>query len=151
LQAWIAWGPACLQRFAGMFAFALYDAKLDELVLVRDRYGVKPLYWTEEAGAILFASEIKALLRHRRRNRIDRQSLAEWWLYRNVDALTPDTLIDGIVQVLPGHLARVSAGKIQVEPWYSVVDAVGESQYRRLAKLTPDGVIDEIERQLDAS
>jgi asparagine synthase (glutamine-hydrolysing) len=151
LQAWILWGPACLDRFAGMFAFAIYDAQEHELVLVRDRYGVKPLYWTEEAGAVLFASEIKALLRHRRRNRIDRQSLSEWWLYRNVDALTPDTLVDGVAQLLPGHLARIRRGKVTIEPWYSALEQVDADTYRRLAGQGADQIVTEIEQQLDES
>lgn len=151
LQAWIAWGAACLDRFAGMFAFAIYDAHINELTLGRDRYGVKPLYWTEDDRAILFASEIKALMQHRRSNRIDRQSLNEWWLYRNVDALTPETLIDGIQQLMPGHLARIRAGKVVIEPWYSVLDRVDEGEYRRLAALPADRVVAEVEEQLDES
>ena len=71
LHAWMTWGPACLDRLAGMFALAIYDSKTGELVLARDRYGVKPLYWTSQDGRVLFASEIKALLPHRRGNRID--------------------------------------------------------------------------------
>jgi asparagine synthase (glutamine-hydrolysing) len=118
---------------------------------VRDRYGVKPLYWTREAGTLLFASEMKALLRHRRRNEVDLQSLSEWWLYRNVDALTPESLVEGVVQLLPGHLARIRGGAVEIAPWYAVHAQVDADEYGRLAALSPEAVVDEIEASLDQS
>lgn len=151
LQAWIAWGPACLDRFAGMFAFAIYDSATGELTLARDRYGVKPLYWMEEGGRLLFASEIKALLTQRRAPRLDHQRLGEWWLYRNVDALAPETLIEGVRQLMPGHLLRARDGRITVAPWYDVVERVDEAEHRRLAALTAEQIVAEVERQLDES
>src|SRR5690606_10209382 len=65
LAAWRQWGPACLERFNGMFAFALHDADQDGLFLARDRVGVKPLYVGQLAdGAVVFASELKGLMAH---------------------------------------------------------------------------------------
>lgn len=65
LHGWRRWGPDCLGRFNGMFAFALYDMDAQALFLARDRLGVKPLFYTELAdGAVLFASELKGLLAH---------------------------------------------------------------------------------------
>jgi asparagine synthase (glutamine-hydrolysing) len=65
LGAFDVWGlEAALQRFAGMFAFALWDRKLRELILVRDRLGKKPLFWSHASGRVLFGSELKALARH---------------------------------------------------------------------------------------
>ncbi|MBB5119236.1 asparagine synthase [Streptomyces eurocidicus] len=60
LQAWLQWGAGCLTRFNGAFAFAIRDAVSGELVLARDRYGKRPLFYTEHDGGLLFASEMKA-------------------------------------------------------------------------------------------
>ena len=62
LAAWIAWGPDCLTRFNGGFAFALYDAETGSLFLARDRFGKRPLYYAIRGGSVLFASEMKAFL-----------------------------------------------------------------------------------------
>lgn len=62
LQAWLAWGPACLPRLNGGFAFALYDRREDRLVLARDRFGKRPLFYARHGKALLFASEMKAFL-----------------------------------------------------------------------------------------
>jgi asparagine synthase (glutamine-hydrolysing) len=65
LQAWLTWGEACLDRFNGMFAFALYDRERQSLFLARDRLGIKPLYYSQLAnGQVIFGSELKALYCH---------------------------------------------------------------------------------------
>ncbi len=66
VHAWEAWGPDCVKRFRGMFAFALWDRNQDTLFLARDRFGVKPLYYALlDDGTFIFGSELKALLAHR--------------------------------------------------------------------------------------
>src|SRR4051812_40608267 len=62
VHAYEQWGDACVHRFRGMFAFAVWDAPKRRLLLVRDRLGVKPLYWTMAGETLLFGSEIKAIL-----------------------------------------------------------------------------------------
>ena len=61
LEAWRSWGPAALERFRGMFAFALSDERTGELVLARDPFGIKPLYYLPRGNGAVFASELKAL------------------------------------------------------------------------------------------
>jgi asparagine synthase (glutamine-hydrolysing) len=61
LEAWRVWGPRALERFRGMFAFALFDERTRSLVLVRDQLGIKPLYYLHRDGSVVFASELKAL------------------------------------------------------------------------------------------
>ncbi len=149
LQAWIAWGKQGLERFVGMFAFAIYDRQAGEIVLGRDRFGVKPIYWTRDSGRIAFASEIKALMQARGNNALDQQSLAEWWLYRNVDGLNEETLIDGIKKVLPGHLVYIQGDKTRIEAWYNPIEHVDEVEHGALAACSERDICDRIERQLE--
>ena len=85
LAAWQAWGPDCLSRLEGMFAFALYDQRSRELFLARDRFGVKPLYYTQLSdGSVAFGSELKALLAHpSMRRSVDHHAIEDYmaWGY----------------------------------------------------------------------
>jgi len=119
LHAYMQWGSASLQRFVGMFAFAICDSQANEVVLVRDRYGKKPLYYSRNGDRILFSSEMKALMVGRDALRLDQQALGEWLLYRNVDALKSRTLVEGIEAVMPGEVVTLSAVGIRKELYYS--------------------------------
>jgi asparagine synthase (glutamine-hydrolysing) len=99
LYAWAAWGPKALDRFNGMFAFALWDRRAQELVLARDRYGVKPLYYAEVSGVFLFGSEVKAMLAHpAMKAEMDPEALLEYMTFQNF--FTDRTLFKG-VKLLP--------------------------------------------------
>jgi asparagine synthase (glutamine-hydrolysing) len=109
LQAWDQWGPEALPRLNGMFAFALWDAPRRELFLARDRYGVKPLYWTVAGGQFLFASEQKAILAHpAAARRLDPEALVEYLTFQNI--FTDRTLIAGVRTFPAGSWARVRPG-----------------------------------------
>jgi asparagine synthase (glutamine-hydrolysing) len=108
LAAWATWGERALLRFNGMFAFALWDRRKSELVLARDRYGIKPLYLAQFGEHVLFGSEIKAILAHPAAKRtVDGEGLLEYFTFQNF--FTRKTLFKG-VQILPaGSLLRLSA------------------------------------------
>lgn len=119
VHAWEEWGEAALERFNGMFAFALFDVRRRELILARDRAGQKPLYWHQREGRFLFASEVKAILEcpevPRRPNL---RALDAYLALRYVPQ--PETLFDGI-RVLPaGHLLRLRDGQLDVRRWWQV-------------------------------
>jgi asparagine synthase (glutamine-hydrolysing) len=100
LRAYKQWGAACLDRFVGMFAFAIWDANSEELWLVRDRIGIKPLYYSVHHGRITFASEIKALLEDPdQRREVDEESLYHFLSFLTTPA--PQTLFAGM-RKLPG-------------------------------------------------
>ncbi len=130
LHAFMEWGTDAFQRFVGMFATALYDRNTRSLTLVRDRYGIKPLYYVEVGGHLLFSSELKALLDRSAPARVDRQKLTEWLLYRNVDALTPETLVEGVRSVMPGQILQVRGGEIIESTFYQPLSFVDETVYR---------------------
>ncbi|HEX9655041.1 MAG TPA: asparagine synthase (glutamine-hydrolyzing), partial [bacterium] len=100
LNAYLEGGIDCIQQFVGMFAFALYDRRSGQVHIVRDRIGIKPLYYAEFEGKLIFASEIKAILRYpgfpREADMIGvssylsyRYSLGERSLFKNIRALPP--------------------------------------------------------------
>jgi asparagine synthase (glutamine-hydrolysing) len=148
LHAYMQWGKASIERFVGMFAFAICDSQSDEVVLVRDRYGKKPLYYARSGDRILFSSEMKALMAGRNDLRLDQQALGEWLLYRNIDALKSRTLVEGIEAVMPGEVVTLSAAGIRKELFYSPLEQVQEQEYRRFAQADPKAVIDEIDEAL---
>jgi asparagine synthase (glutamine-hydrolysing) len=105
LRAWEEWGASCLDRFDGMFAFAVWDELERTLTLVRDRFGVKPLYYAEVGGRVLFGSEIKALLAAGLRVSVSADALREYFTFQNV--YSDRTLFEGVRMLPAGHLLRV--------------------------------------------
>jgi len=109
LQAWCEWGVKALERFNGMFAFAVWDRREKELVLARDRYGIKPLYYSEASATFLFGSEVKALLSHpSMRIRMDEEALLEYMTFQNF--FTERTLFKGVKLLPAGCWLRFKVG-----------------------------------------
>ena len=109
LNAWQEWGPDCVTRFNGMFAFAIWDKREQALFLVRDRFGIKPLYYACWGHAFVFASEQKALLCHPHATRaLDTEALVEYFTFQNI--FTGRTLLDGVRLLPPASIARVALG-----------------------------------------
>jgi asparagine synthase (glutamine-hydrolysing) len=122
LAAWRQWGPGCLSRFNGMFAFALYDEDEDCLFLARDRLGVKPLYWaTLPDDALVFASELKGLLAHPLLRRSPSHRAVEDYLALGY---VPDDscMVEGVGKIAAGHYLLVRRGRAVPEPvqWWDV-------------------------------
>ncbi|HUT84170.1 MAG TPA: asparagine synthase (glutamine-hydrolyzing), partial [Thermodesulfobacteriota bacterium] len=124
IHAFEQWGIDCLHRFRGMFAFALWDANRRDLWLVRDRIGIKPLYYSIHNGRITFASEIKALLA----DPDQRREVDETAFYHYLSFLTtpaPQTLFTGIKKLQGGTWLRVKdTGQYQEERYWDVYDQV---------------------------
>ncbi|MDY6874849.1 MAG: asparagine synthase (glutamine-hydrolyzing) [Chloroflexota bacterium] len=103
------YGPRCLEHLNGQFAIALWDKRSGELLLARDRVGIRPLFYTMADGALIFGSEIKAiLLAPHVEARIDPLSLAQVFTFWA--PLTPRTIFRDIFEVPPGHFLQVKAG-----------------------------------------
>ena len=124
LHGYRYWGLDLLDKLHGMFAFAVWDAGKRELLLVRDRIGIKPLYFAQHGGKLAFASEIKALLADPAQPRaIDEQSLYHYLSFLVPPA--PGTLFNGIAKLPGGCLLRIDAqGNIEQKRWYDVWDHV---------------------------
>jgi asparagine synthase (glutamine-hydrolysing) len=124
LNAYLQWGIGCIEHFRGMFAFAIWDARSRELWLVRDRVGVKPLYWTRQNNRLLFASEIKALIADPAVPRaIDEDALFHYLSFLTAPA--PNTLFAGVNKLPGGTLLRCREdGTIEERRWWDVLGAV---------------------------
>jgi asparagine synthase (glutamine-hydrolysing) len=119
LHAYEAWGVDCLERLQGMFAFTLYDRNRGRLFAARDRIGIKPLYYADLGGTLVFGSEIKALLAHPGVPReADPEAAALFLTYRYLPS--PHTLFRGIAKLPPGHRMIADPGGVRVEPWWDV-------------------------------
>jgi asparagine synthase (glutamine-hydrolysing) len=119
LHAYEQWGDACLHRFNGMFAFALWDARRRRLLVARDRAGVKPLYYRWDGRTLVFASEIKSLLMYPGIEvRPNRAAVAE---YMSAMYTTGEqTWFEGIKRLLPGHYLSVTPDGLQVRQWWEL-------------------------------
>lgn len=115
LNAFAHWGARSLDRLNGMFAFAIWDRREEKLFLARDRYGMKPLYYTQCGDTLLFASEIKAFMCHPDfSSTIDQEALLEYFTFQNL--LTDRTLFKN-VKILPaGCFLAVDAKKPRASP-----------------------------------
>jgi asparagine synthase (glutamine-hydrolysing) len=122
LHAFEEWGIACLQKFRGMFAIGLWDQKLRRLWLIRDRVGIKPLYYSIHHGRITFASEIKALLQDPGQARaVNEEALFHYLSFISTPA--PDTLFAGIRKLQPGSFLAIDAdGQHREERYWDVLD-----------------------------
>lgn len=129
LEAYVRWGPACLQRFHGMFALAIYDTKAREVFLARDRTGIKPLYYHPGPSGFLFGSEIKAILQVPGiPRRLNYQAFADFVVLGY--PLAPKTMFLDLSELEPGTWLRVSRRGIEKRrfwSWRQLPDGIGEA------------------------
>jgi asparagine synthase (glutamine-hydrolysing) len=123
LRAYAKWGPDCVERLRGMFAFAIWDPQRQELFLARDRLGIKPLYYYAANGLFVFASEIRALLASGLvPRRLDPLGLADYLSYQSLPA--PRTMIEGVRALLPGTWLLVDRfGHLNEHTYWDLLDS----------------------------
>ena len=116
VYAWAAWGPACVERFNGMFAFAVWDRPKQTLFLARDRLGVKPLHYAVTAdGHLVFGSELKALMEHPGLPRaVDPLAVEDYFGYGYVPE--PKTVFRDVWKLPPGHRLTLRRGERSCRP-----------------------------------
>jgi asparagine synthase (glutamine-hydrolysing) len=146
VHAWEAWGAECVQRFRGMFAFALWDAKQQCLFLARDRLGVKPLFYCRVAeNTWIFGSELKSLLTHPALNcDLDPLAVEEYFAYGYVPE--PRTIFKNVYKLSPGHtltLGRGGMNRGELQYW--------DVAFRTDAPCTGEEACEELVRRLRES
>lgn len=111
-------GIAGVSKLNGMFAIAVYDKRSDELYLIRDRVGEKPLYYLAENESVLFASEIKSILQASGHRDLNPDALNQFLAFNYVPP--PLTMFDGVQHVMPGHWMRISRQGIESHCWWNL-------------------------------
>ena len=119
VHAYEQWGDDCIQRFRGMFAFAIWDAPARRLLLVRDRLGVKPLYWALARNRLLFASEIKGILESGLVAASPNHCVLPEVLATRGTA-GAETMFEGIYKLLPGHRLIFENGRVRSEKYWEL-------------------------------
>ncbi len=144
LRAYEAWGPECVKRFNGMWAFVLWDAREKRLVASRDRLGVKPLYTAWLCGSFLFASEIKGILASglieaRANDRTVATYLRHGFGYLDT---TDETFFEGIEQLPPATLLIIKNGQAKIERYWDLPqhEETDEGLASRFGELLQDSV-----------
>ncbi len=127
VHAWEEWGDGFVRRLRGMFAIALWDADARKLLLARDRVGKKPLYWTADGDRIVFASEIKALLRNPSIKReLALEAIDDYLALGAVPA--PATVWRGIEALPPAHVLVWQDGRVRTEEYWDLAFAPDASR-----------------------
>ena len=148
LSAYLKWGAACLDRLNGMFAFAIWDRHTRTLFAARDRFGVKPFYYTHTPGALAFASEIKTLWAGGVPRRPRATVWANYLMYGSYGA-PADSFWSGIEQLPAGHCLKYapSTDTIQIQRWYNFEQRVSWPEHR----MSEDELIERYEALLKDS
>lgn len=148
LHCYVQWGEECLHKLNGIFAFAVWDHRERQLFLARDRIGVKPLFYAQYQGGLLFASELKTILSYPGfRAAIDSEGAAELLLIG--PGRTPGSgVFRGIRELEPGCCAYYQAGKLRVRRYWKLKDREHTETFEQTVEHVRFLVLDAIKRQM---
>ena len=139
LKSYAEWQENCVQKFNGMFAFAIWDNQEKKLFLARDRYGIKPLYYYKSHRAFVFASEVKAIMASGLYEKsFDKEGLVEYLTFQNF--FTNKTLFKDVHMLMPGHYAHIDqSGKFEkIKYW--------DFDFSGSLKISEEEVVEETDR-----
>ena len=119
IAAYLRWGISCVDKFNGMFAICLYDRETDDIYLIRDRIGKKPLYYELEDGNLYFASELKPLMaREGFHENINREILSRFLFQQYINA--PDTIFENVYKLEPGAILKFHYGETEIWKYWDI-------------------------------
>ncbi|OIJ15967.1 asparagine synthase (glutamine-hydrolyzing) [Anaerobacillus arseniciselenatis] len=150
LTSFIEWGPKCVDHLNGIFAFAIWNAEKQELFIARDRLGVKPLFYQEMNGGLLFGSEIKAVLAHPDvKSEVTREGLAE--VFGLGPSRTPGHgIFNDMKELRPGHALKYNRNGLKVFRYWQLDSKKHEDNVEQTAEKIQWLLRDTVERQLVA-
>lgn len=131
LASYQKWGEACLDKFNGMFAFAIYDKETKRIFAARDRYGIKPFYYYLDEDRFIFASEIKSILPFVKRE-ANPKIIYDYLMFNRTDHVT-DTFFKNIKRMQHGSYLLLNHNKIEFKRWYNLSEKVSKEK-----NLTPE-------------
>ena len=121
IAAYLKWGISCVEKFNGMFAIAIYDREKDEIYLVRDRIGKKPLYYWIKDGNLVFASELKPIFACPGFDKKIRREVLPRYLYHQY-ITAPDTIFEDVYKLEPGSVLKFHLGEIHTYKYWDIKD-----------------------------
>ncbi|TPE42510.1 asparagine synthase (glutamine-hydrolyzing) [Pontibacter mangrovi] len=128
LQAYLHWGQACMHRFNGMWAFAIYDRQEKSLFACRDRFGIKPFYYTHQAEFFGFCSEIPPLLGLLpEKPAANYQSIFDYLAFNRTDQ-TDSTFFQEVKKLPHGHQLSIKDGTVRISKWYDLRERVAQAK-----------------------
>ncbi|WP_282079811.1 asparagine synthase (glutamine-hydrolyzing) [Aquimarina algiphila] len=119
LQSYICWGEDCVNKFNGMWAFAIYDALENKLFCSRDRFGIKPFSYFSSKDELIFSSEIKPILNYKPSLRNPNLNVIANYCYKGLGAQSEQTWFQGILRLLPAHNLVWEKGKLNIYKYWS--------------------------------
>ena len=141
IAAYLKWGIQCVERFNGMFAIALYDRDTEDIFLIRDRIGKKPLYYWYEDRNLVFASELKPIMKCPGfSGKMERRVLSRYLFQQYINA--PESIYEKVYKLEPGAILQFHKGEIKTWKYWDVKKVYAE------AKKNPVGSYEEAKEQL---
>ena len=148
LHSYAQWGENCVEQFNGIFAFAVWEENSRRLFLARDRIGVKPLFYTEHDGGLIFASEIKTILSYPTvRAQLDQEGAAQLILF-GPGRLPGSGVFRGIQELKPGYAGFYACGKLNLWQYWKLKDQEHTDSFQETAEKVRWLVTDSIRRQM---
>jgi asparagine synthase (glutamine-hydrolysing) len=152
LAAWCHWGPGCLQRLVGMFAFAVFDRKRGTLTCVRDAFGIKPFFYSKTDGGFGFASEIPALMALLSlKPTLNWQRAYHYLVHGDYDS-NSSTLLNGVMHLAPGHFIEldIATGALSEQKrwWSPNIEQRSDLSFSQAAEMVRERFLDNIRLHL---
>ncbi len=144
LKSFHKWGKSAVDRFIGMFAFAIYDKQAKEMYIFRDRVGVKPLYYYHDKDTFIFASEIRAIKTYKEDLRVNKEALNEYMQFQYISSGL--SIYEDCYRLAPGHYLTYSieTKEIKIEEYWSILPFFEKPKFQKSEK----ELVDELEALL---
>lgn len=118
LKSYIFWGEKCVERFNGMWAFAIYDKIKNQIFCSRDRYGIKPFYYAFNQGKFIFSSMVNSIITYDQKIKKPNQRIINEFLYRGLNSQYEETWFENILKLKPGHNLLFDFENIRLKTYY---------------------------------